>query len=285
MAIETAQEYYENLDSHGSYQFVPLKEVIDGLLTEAKLDPDNYLKNTNRALILYHAKMGIKELTKSTAKATLKIEMTVPANSYIVMPQDYVDYIRISAVVVDEFTGGRRLEVLDVNQNMNTATGYLQDHNAEILFDDEGNIVTADASNIYNIPYRKYEFCSDMSGSPMQDTSKMSAFGEFTIDVNNGKIGFSSNLIDKEVVVEYESDGLQWESFGEGDIKVLKGIEQALKDWTYYACIEKRITVPANEKYRALNRFKTTKHIARKNMAGFDLNEVSRLMRIKTKHL
>jgi hypothetical protein len=285
MATETPEEYYETESSHGSYQFVPLKEVIDGLLTEAKLDPDNYLKNTNRALILYHAKMGIKELTKSTARATLKIEMTVPANSYIVMPQDYVDYVRISAVVVDEVTGGRRLYVLDVNQNMNTATGYLQDNDAEILFDNDGNIITADASNIYNIPHTKYEICSSLSGNAMQDTSKLSAFGEFTIDVDNGKIGFSSNLIDMEVVIEYESDGLQWESFGEGDIKVIKGIEQALKDWTYYACIEKRITVPANEKQRALNRFKTTKHIARKNTAGFDLNEVSRLMRIKTKHL
>lgn len=285
MAIETPEQYYETVASHGSYQFVTLKEVIDGLLTEAKLDPDNYLKNTNRALIIYHAKMVVKELTKSTASATLKIEMTVPNNSCIVMPQDYVDYIRVSAVVVDGFTGARRLEVLDVNPNMNTATGYLQDNNAQILFDNQGNILTADASNVYNIPYKKYEFCRNLSGNPTQDTSKLSSFGEFTIDVNNGKIAFSSNLIDKEVVIEYESDGLQWESFGEGDIKVLKVIEQALKDGTYYACIEKRQTVPYGEKQRALNRFKTTRHIARKNAMAFDLNEISRLMRIKTKHL
>lgn len=285
MAIETPQQYYETESSHGSYQFVPLKEVIDGLLTEAKLDPDNYLKNTNRALILYHSKMILKELTKSTSSIPLKIEKTIPDNSYIVMPQDYVDYFRISVVVVDEFTGARRLEVLDVNHNINTAIGYLQDHEGQILFDDQGNILTADASNVYNIPYKKYEFCRDFSGSSMQDTSKLSAFGEFTIDVVNGKIAFSSNLINKEVVIEYESDGLQWESFEEGDIKVLKGIEQALKDGTYYACIEKRQTVPASEKQRALNRFKTTRHIARKNASGFDLNEISRLMRIKTKHL
>lgn len=285
MAAETPEEYYTTESSHGSYQFVPLKEVIDGLLTEAKLDPDNYLKNTDRALILYHAKMSLKELTKSTAACTLAIEMTVPANSYIVMPQDYVDYIRISAVVVDAFTGGRRLEVLDINRNINIATGYLQDHNAEILFDDDGNIVTADASNAYNIPYRKLEFASSLSGNAMQDTAKLSSFGEYTIDENNGKIAFSSNLIDKEVVVEYESDGLQWESFGEGDIKVHKYIEQALKDLTYFSCIAKRITVPQNEKDRALRRFKTTRHIAIKNRAGLDLNEINRQMRTKTKHL
>ena len=285
MAIETPQEYYETESSHGSYQFVPLKEVIDGLLLEAKLDDDNYLKNTKRELILYHAKMGIKELTKSTAKATLKIEMTVGTNSCIVMPQDYMDYVRISVVVVDSNSGARRLEVLDVNNKINTATGYLQDNKAEIIFDNEGNIITADASNAYNIPYQKYEFCPSISGNAMLDTSKLCAYGEFTVDENNGKIVFSSNLIDKDVVVEYESDGLQWESFGEGDIKVHKYIEQALKDWTYYGCIEKRQTVPANEKQRALNRYKTTKHIARKNRAGLDLNEISRQMRIKTKHL
>ena len=283
MAIETPEAYYGTEASHGSYQFVPLKEVIDGLLTEAKLDPDNYLKNTNRGLILYHAKMGIKELTKSTSKATLAIEMTVPNNSCIVMPQDYVDYVRISAVVVDGFTGGRRLEVLDINRKINTATGYLQDNNAAIIFDNDGNIITADASNAYNIPYKKYEFYPSVSGDAMQDTSKLCAYGEFTIDENNGKIVFSSNLINKEVVVEYESDGLQWESFGEGEIKVHKYIEQALKDLTYYSCIEKRITVPANEKERALRRSKTTRHIARKNRNGLDLNEISRQMRTKTK--
>lgn len=283
MAIETPQQYHETETSHGSYQFTPLKEVIDGLLTEAKLDPDNYLKNTNRALIIYHAKMGVKELTKSTSKSTLAIEMTVPDNSCIVMPQDYVDYVRISVVVVDAFTGARRLEVLDINRKINTATGYLQDHNAEIIFDNAGNIVTADSSNAYNIPYQKYEFYSSLRGDALQDTSKLCSFGEFTIDENKGKIIFSSNLINKEVVVEYESDGLQWESFGEGEIKVHKYIEQALKDLTYYSCIEKRITVPANEKDRALRRYKTTRHSARKNMAGLDLNEILRQMRTKTK--
>ena len=283
MAIETPEAYYGTEASHGSYQFVTLKEVIDGLLAEAKLDPDNYLKNTNRALIIYHAKMGIKELTKSTSKTTLAIEMTVPNNSCIVMPQDYLDYVRISAVVVDAFTGGRRLEVLDINRKINIATGYLQDNNAAIIFDNDGNIITADASNAYNIPYKKYEFYPSVSGDAMQDTSKLCAYGEFTIDENNGKIVFSSNLINKEVVVEYESDGLQWESFGEGEIKVHKYIEQALKDLTYYSCIEKRITVPANEKERALRRSKTTRHIARKNRNGLDLNEISRQMRTKTK--
>lgn len=281
--METPEQYYNTTSSHGSYQFVPLKEVLDGLIAEAKLDPDNYLKNTDRALLIYHAKMQIKELTKSTAKTTLAIEMTVGNNSCIVMPQDYLDYVRISVVVVDEFTGGRRLEVLDINRNINTATGYLQDNDAAIIFDMNGDIVTADSSNIYNIPHVKYDFVPTLSGNALQDTSKLCAYGEFTIDENNGTIGFSSNLINKEVVVEYESDGLQWESFGEGDIKVHKYIEQTLKDWTYYSCIEKRITVPANEKNRALNRAKTTRHIAKKNRAGLDLNEISRQMRIKSK--
>jgi hypothetical protein len=284
--METPEEYYTTPSSFGSYQFVTLKEVVDGLLTPAKLDSDNYLKNTNRALIVYHAKMGIKELTKSTSATTLSIEMTVGDNSCIVMPQDYVDWVRISVVVVDSTNGSRKLQVLNINRDINIATGYLQDNNAQILFDNAGSIITADASNAYNIPYQSYEFTNDYSGGNAGlDTSKLSAFGEFTIDENNGKIVFSANLINKEVVVEYQSDGLQWEAFGEGDIKVHKHIEQALKDWTYYACIEQRQMVPANEKQRALKRYMTTKHQAKKDRAGFDMNEISRQMRIKSKHL
>lgn len=282
--METAQQYHNNEASHGSYQFVTLKEVIDGLLTN-KLEDDSYLKNTNRALLIYHGKMGLKELTKSVSKITLAIEMTVGDNSCIVMPQDFVDYRRISVVAVDELNGSRHLQVLDVNNNINTADGYLQDNNAQILFDNNGGILKADASNAYNIAYTAYNILPNRNTGSSVDTSKFTKNGEFKIDENKGKIVFSSNLINKEVVIEYLSDGLQWEEFNEGEIKVHKYIEQCLKDWIYYSCIEGRITVPQNEKRRALDRYKTTKHEARKSNTALDLNEVLRQMRTKSKLL
>ncbi|MFH6944634.1 hypothetical protein [Flavobacterium sp. FlaQc-50] len=283
--METPEEYYNTPASHGSYQFTTLKDIVDELMTN-RLEPDSYIKNTNRSLFVLHAKNGIKKMTKDTSAGVLAIEMTVGEEGYITVPQDYVHYVRVSVVLVDDVTGTRRLHPLDVNQNINTAIGYLQDHDAKILFDDDGNILTADASNIYNMPYKCYEFtrsCGD--GNAFFDTSLLSEFGECVIDTEKGKIGFSDNLVDKEIVLEYQSDGLQWEYFGEGDIKVHKYIEEAVKDWAYFGCIEKRINVPANEKSRAYLKFKSSRFKSIKDLAGLDLNKISRAMRSKSKYL
>lgn len=282
--METPEQYYGNANSHGSYQFSTLKDIIDGLLME-RLEEDSYLKNTNRNVILYHAKMVIKELTKSIIKPSLAIEMTVGEDSCIVLPQDFVSCSSVSVVVVDSSNGSRKLFPLDKNQNINTATGYLQDDQALLIFDDQGEIVTADASNAYNIPYNSYEYIGSYDGgNPYVDTSIFSVNGEYKVDRENGKLVLDARLINHEIVLVYKSDGLQWEAFSEGEIKVHKYMEEVVKDGTYYRCIEKRQTVPSNEKRRALDRFKTTRFEAKKNSSGLNLKQIAREMRSKSKY-
>ena len=86
MAIKPFQ-YYSDPTLIGNYQFSTLNEVIDGLLLE-RFDEDSYLRNVNRSMLIYQAKMGIKELTKSTSSNVLAIKMTVGDKGYIEMPQD-----------------------------------------------------------------------------------------------------------------------------------------------------------------------------------------------------
>ena len=284
--METAEQYYGNPDSHGSYQFTTLKDIVDEMMMN-KLEPDSYIKNTNRNLFILHAKNGIKKMTKDTSACVLSIEMTVGNDCYITVPQNFVSHVSVSLVLVDERTGKRYLKPLDNNQTMNTAVGYLQDDEAKILFDDDGGIMTADASNVYNMPYRSYEFIGSScdSGNAFFDTSVLTEYGEFKIDEQNGKIAFSDNIADKEIVLEYLSDGLHLEYFGLGQIKVHKYIEEAVKAWAYYGCIEKRQTVPANEKARAKLEYRTLRFQAIKDLAGLDLRKVSRIMRSKSKYL
>lgn len=280
--METPYQYHNTTASHGSYQFTTLKDLIDGLLME-QLEEDSYIKNTNRNILIYHAKMGIKSLTKLNTAAQMAIEMTVGKESYIVLPQNFVSLNRVSVALVDPVTGSRRLHPLDVSESIITASGILQDDLAKILFDNDGNIITADASNAYNIPHQIYEFSG--GSNPFLDTAKLSEFGEVKVDELNGKLILSANLIDKEIVLEYDSDGLQWEAFSEGNIKVPKYLEQCIKDYTYCFTIQKRINVPASEKQRALLRYKTTRFEAVKASAKIDLLQINRLMRTKSKNL
>lgn len=280
---QTPQEYHEDEASHGNYQYTPLSEVIDGLLMD-RLEVDSYIKNTNRNILIYHAKMGLKELIRKVSTETLAIEMTIGNDACIVLPQDYVSSASVSVVVVDSVTGARKLFPLDRNNNIITAVGILQDDQAKIIFDDDGNIVTADASNVYNMPHTSYEYvrnCNDTNA--FIDGSVFSANGEYKVDTINGKIVFDSRLIDQEIVLKYKSDGLQWEYLQETEIRVPKYLEQVLKDWTYYATIEKRQNVPNNEKRRALDRYKTTRFEAKKSASNINMKRIAREMRSKSK--
>ena len=278
MAPQIPQDYYENEELHGGYQYVSLKTIIDNTLLEAE-DDDSYIKNVKRSRIVNYAKQAIRLVTRQAANEVFAVEVTVPTSLSWILPQDYVNYVRISIVVTDPNTGSLRLYPLDVNQNINIATGYLQDDAGELLFDDAGQILTADSSNGYARPYKRYAFSEDYQ--PTLDTSKLSKFGEFVIDEKRGMILFSSDLSEQEVVIEYVSDGLQAE-LSEDEIKIHKYLRDTVENWIYYSCIERKRNVPANEKQRALLRYKTTLHQAKLALADFNLLQISRVLRSRS---
>lgn len=272
MAI-TPFEYYSDEENFGNYQYTTLKKVIDEFLVEA-MDDDSLLKNTKRSLFVVYAKQGIKKLTSEIPGEVLAIERTVGEQLYFPLPQDFVTWVRISLVDHDG-----KLQTLNVNKNMNTATGYLQNNNAEILFDEDGYILTADSNNVFGRPYRKYQFTDHHLGGFMEsDTSKLSRYGEAVFDERRGVVAFSSDLVDKEVVLEYKSDGLQWETLQESEVTIHKLLEEPLRDWIRYSVYNGKRNISISEKRAALNRFKTTAHQAKIKRSEIDITEISRVL-------
>lgn len=273
MAVQTPFEYYADEDNFGSYQYVTLKKVVDEMLLEA-MDDDSLLKNTKRSLMVLYGKQGVKKLTEDIPGEVLAIERTVGEQLYFPLPQDYVSWVRISIVDNDG-----KLQPLNVNKNMNTATGYLQDNDAELLFDEDGYILTADSNNVIGRPYKKYGFTDNYRGGFMElDTSKLSRYGEVVFDERRGVVAFSSDLIDKEVVLEYKSDGLQWENLSEQQITIHKLLQEPLRDWMRYSIYNNKRNISISDKRAALNRFKTTAHQAKIKRSEFDIVEISRVL-------
>lgn len=275
--------YHDNVDNHGNYQYITLKEIVDSFMLRMQ-DDDHILKNTRRYLIVAYAKEAISKLNKELKHDDLTMEITVPDSLYFALPHDFLKYRRVSVVVEDKETDSLRLQPLDVNTNINTADGYLQDHDAAILFDEDGYILKADSNNAYNRPYKKYEFTKG-GGNPNLDTTKLSKYGEFKIDKKHGKIVFSSNLADKEIVMEYISDGLSPDTYNEGEIQINKFLEQPVKDWIFFAGIEHKKHVSQAEKQRALLRYKTSLHKGKLNLANFDILQIGRAMRISSRNI
>lgn len=278
--METPQEYYQDEANWGNYQFITLKAFVDEVLVETT-DPDSYLNNTPRSKIVTQAKIGIRNINREVKKTVLAVEMTVGPDMYLPLPQDYVDWVRVSVVTVDG-----KLKPLNVNVNINRAEAYLQDHLGEILFDDQGQILQSTGTNYLGRPYKKYAFTDYFRGKNFEiNTSVLARWGEFVIDEQRGTIAFSSNLEGEQIVLEYISDGLQMYSLKEEQIIIHKDVVEALADWVYCECISKRRHVPANEKERARKRYKSTLHKCKIDSADFDMNQIFRMAGTATKQL
>ena len=276
---QTPLQYYSDVDNYGNYQYVKLKDVIDEVLLETQ-DDDSLIKNTKRSKIIKAAFRGVRELTRNVANDVKAFEITVPDYLYWPLPQNYVNWVRISVVIHEGSTF--RLYPLDINYNINTAIGYLQDHEGKLLFDNDGNILQAESSNALAHPYKTYTVPGCYN--PTKDTSKLSKYGEFTIDERRGIIVFSSNLMDKEVVIEYVSDGLD-ETLTESEITIHKHIREALYDFIIQDCVATKRNVSRADKTDLRNRWLSSRHKAAMARADFDIYRISRAMRAGTKIL
>ena len=276
---QSAQTYYEDESLYGDYQFITLKEVVDEMMIETT-DTDSYLVSTPRSKILIEAKNGVRELNRAVKKTISALEITVNPKLFFALPQDYVDWVAVS-VVGEDF----KLYPLNINTQMLTAVGVLQDNNYDLLFNNDGELAMADSSNIYNKQFNKYEFAQNAisTGRAFLDTSKLAAFGEFNIDTERGVISFDSTMVDKEVVLHYISDGMQMQDLKDTDVKIHKDLKELLIEYIYMKCVSRRRSVPMNEKDRAKGSYKSLLHKAKIDRAQFNIDEIVRAHRTASK--
>lgn len=257
-----------------------LNDILDEMLLAERMNENSYVKTKNKELYLLHAKNAIKDLTFDMANDVLALELNIGSDLQFVFPQDYVDWVRVS--VVQDVNGEKKLFELDRNENANRARTYLQDNNYQILFDNAGDTLDADGYNVYNFPMKKEVF-STATPQFQKDTSKLSKNGLFSINKRRGVFTFDEGLEGKAIVVEYISDGLQWETLDGSDITVHKYFREPLEALTYLKLIQRDREVPMNEKQRAERDFWGKRQKAYARFANIKLAEVSKAFRANLK--
>ena len=109
---QTQQEYYNGYDgipnsadeNYGEYQFIPLgpsstngNNIIDNFhatyVGEGKI-----LENVSFGDIIFHANRALAELSFDTLKSCKSQEIEVPATLKMPLPQDYVNYVKLTRV-------------------------------------------------------------------------------------------------------------------------------------------------------------------------------------------
>lgn len=267
--MATIEEYYEG-EEHGDYQYVTFSSLVQDMV-EDSLDQDSYLKNTARSQIIKWLKRGIRVMNFNALNAPKLLELTLPPSLTMVLPVDYVDWIRISRVDENGY-----LYALGENKNMNIAVAYLQDNEYEILFDNGGNPLLANSgTSAFQQPYNRLTFDPSCRGNAKTvDTSYYNENGEFKIDKEFGRIAFSSDLSEKNVILEYVSDGLEDEKIYNDDLKIHKYIIDAVTDYAYWQLIRKKRNVNATEKGVARHEYYNSRRIAKKRIVGIKVHEI-----------
>lgn len=283
MASKNQQEYYEDESNHGSYVYVTLEEMVINFISNYTGDR-TILGIPKRSNIIYQFKQGIKKFSINALREVKAVELELGDTLDIILPTDYVNYARISYVNPD--TG--ELMVLSVNSKMPKATAYLQDHEAEVLFDDQGFIL--EGSTYFSelndkIKQRNVigsvENCSNSIDTKLDPTKNIN--GTFDIDTRSGKIHFSSDNASRVIMLEYISDGLEYSN--ESDIKVSKMAEEALYNYVNYELMRNLFDVPIYEKNAAKKSWESSYKNAKILMMDIKISDIMLCLNAKRKWL
>lgn len=292
--VQLSQPAIEN--NYGEYEYISLKDVISNFLV-AYVGDDKLIKNVKRTDIMFHAKRGLQEFSYDTLRSIKSQEISMPPNLAIPIPQDYVNYVRLSWI---DNAGVRRiiypnpivtnpteLPIQDsqgnylqdaypgIESNLQAAQSKIEERWSK--FNDQ-NIIgnwNLDQLGVYNWQYWKVFYGERYGLNPQLSQQN----GWFTINGRTNMFNFSSNLSGQLILLEYISDGLAYDE----DTKVPKMAEQAMYMHIAHAILSTRSNVPEY----IVARFKKDRSAALRNakirLQNLKLEEMTQVMRNKSK--
>jgi hypothetical protein len=264
MAYINDYAYYQNSGNEpkdanwGSYQYVSLADIVNNFMLMYQGNHE-LVNNVDRYQVLFHAKRGIQELNYDAMKEIKILQLDVTLQLRFILPQDYVNWVRIS-VHADGV-----LKPLTENIQTNWSGAYLQDHDANILFDEDGNVlkpenseldlerITGGEKSIYLNDGSRFNgsegYCCD--GDWYFDYAIGARFGlntetansnpTFTIDKQSGVINFSNISKAASVVLEYVSDGMA--GGVDSEVQLNKLFEEYIYAYVKYSILNGKLAV------------------------------------------
>ena len=298
---EADKAYGDAVDeNYGSYQYVKLNDIIDNYMV-GYVGDGKIIQNAKKSDVLFFAKRSLQEFSYDTLKSIKSQELTIPENLSLVMPQDYVNYVNLSWI--DSF-GVKRPLYPNNNITTNPYQKLLQDNQGIPTQDNfgsdlEGTSITVERwqetnanrllnnqalNELDNLAYDVYN--NDFGSGPWNwgrlyglDPQYSNVNGWFGINERDGKFTFSSNLVNKLIVLEYISDGLAYDL----DTRVPKMAEEAMYMSISYNLLANRSGTPEG----MVARFKKDRRAALRNakirLSNIKLDEIVQVMRGQSK--
>ena len=304
------QDYYDingvNDDGvYGNYRYIPLSEIIDSF-NATYLGQGKILENAIGHDVAFHAIRGVQELSYDTIRCTKDLEVEIPPTLVLVMPLDYVNYVKLSwsdGNGVDRIiyptsktsnpfnptqaiqnwggftTGGVNTDLTqaadgDGNYNSTTSENYSGQTTADIGSTD------ADAVDD--------EYGQLVGGRYGLEPQHAQANGSFYVDETRGKFHFSSNISGKTVVLRYISDGIS--STSSGGVSLITTLVPKLAEEAIYKHMLYGILLSMKDSPAGLlaqikkEKFAETRK-AKLRLSNIKLEELTQILRGASKHI
>jgi hypothetical protein len=259
-----------------------LSQVIrDFKITQSE---DDFGVNVTDYALRNIALRGMREIGFDASRKIKSLKRTIDTNTdTIPLPDDFVDLTKVGIVDADGF-----VRVLGENKNINYSRKLNADSNTTTFDSQPMNVV---ANRIINRENDKTSTSSDSSDDDLDyhvfenylyegGIGRLYGIGgahlpgSYRLNLDQNRIEIQTNDPFTEVVLEYIADEAR-----SGDPEVHVYAEEALRNYMYYKIIERKSTVPANEKQRARTEFYNELRKAKARLNNFTKEEALKTIR------
>tara|TARA_R100000654_G_scaffold33967_4_gene59372 strand:- start:2315 stop:3184 length:870 start_codon:yes stop_codon:yes gene_type:complete len=270
----------------GGYQFTSLENIINQFII-AYVGEEKIIAKAKRLDVAFHAQRALQELSFDTFKSTKAQEIEVPATLQMILPQDYVNYVKLT------FTDDSGIEHV-LYPAIKTSNPKNIKQNADGTYDLSANELQFDTESDTWTNYKAHTSSTQVQDDYEDDTrwyaegrrygidpQHAQDNGSFYIDELAGKLHFSSALSGKTVTLKYISDSLGTDA----EMQVHKFAEEAMYKHIAHAILSTQKQVPEY----LVQRFKKEKRAAirqaKLRLSNIKIEELTQILRGKSKHI
>ncbi len=261
---------------------VSVSQVIDDfIITQGE---DDFVSGASDYALRSFALRGIREMGFDMLKRIRSVKRSInKTNNTVPLPDDFVDLTKIGLVGTDGL-----VYIFAENKNLNQSQKYVSESNVEGPEDSyylaqrkEDKTATGGTNAIAADPvqdgFDSYIFRNFLYGNGEGGLYGLGGghhAGEYRINYDQNRIELDSTSTSDEVVIEYIADEARSEN---PTIHVYA--EEALRQYIYYKLVERKASVPAQEKARARAEYFNELRRANSRLSNFSKQEALNVIR------
>ena len=279
------QADYQNTGPLGGYQFVSLETIINQFII-AYVGEEKIITKVKRMDVAFHAQRALQELSFDTFKSTKAQEIEVPNTLQMLLPQDYVNYVKLTwkdSAGIERiiYPAIKTSNPKNIKQN---ADGTYNLNSNELDFDAESDTWASYKTHTSTTTTDDYEDNTEWVATGERygiEPQHAQANGSYYIDELAGKIHFSSFLSGKTITLKYISDSLGTDA----EMQVHKFAEEAMYKCIAHAVLATRKDMPEYLVARFKKEKRAAIRTAKLRLSNIKIEELTQVLRGKSKHI